>query len=488
MTSDWTAHFGLREDPFAAVGADEFFYLPPQLNQRLNLLLHLVQYSDLMLVATGPQGAGKTALGERLLADAGPRWRGCVVEGDPELDPQGFLARVVEGYEVPTRGPEGPDAAALLEAFLHGLRKGSTHPVLVVDDAHLLSPATLEEVVRLAGERERLGLAVVLLGEPQLLERLGRGAASGLLHVIDVPPLTPQQVAEYLELRLARAGHRGRSPFNDEAVQLLWKTSRGLPGLLNPAASRFLANRAAAGGRGVRGLLRRAGRALAHHPSAAGATLLGVAAAGTLAWWLGTPGQTTAPVTTTVPLPRVETVPVERPPPRAVQQTQPAPSARAAEPTRPPAVSRPEAARPAETAEARQPAPAVRAEPPAAEPAAPSRPADNVPKPPARAATRVGDEAWLLEQAPGNYTVQIFGSHEHEAVERFKRGSRLKDRLAWYRTSRNGRDWYVVVMGSYASRDAARRAIAALPAEVKRNNPWPRSLGAVQESIRSTAP
>ena len=50
MPTDWIQHFGLREDPFSS--GDEPFFLTPQLNQRVNLILHLVQYSDQMLVVT----------------------------------------------------------------------------------------------------------------------------------------------------------------------------------------------------------------------------------------------------------------------------------------------------------------------------------------------------------------------------------------------------------------------------------------------------
>jgi DamX protein len=123
--------------------------------------------------------------------------------------------------------------------------------------------------------------------------------------------------------------------------------------------------------------------------------------------------------------------------------------------------------------------------PPAREPAPNEPPRPPPPRPDTTAQEPFrGDEGWLLGQAPENYTVQLFGSHDRQAAERFKETHRVKDRLATYRTNRDGKDWYVVVTGSYTSRDAAQRAIQALPAEVKRNNPWPRNLASVQDSIR----
>ena len=101
MPTDWIQHFGLREDPFGS--GDDPFFLTPQLNQRINLILHLVQYSDQMLVVTGPRGSGKTALIGRLLSDAGPRWRACLLEASPEMDSGLLLSEVLAGFGLPER-------------------------------------------------------------------------------------------------------------------------------------------------------------------------------------------------------------------------------------------------------------------------------------------------------------------------------------------------------------------------------------------------
>jgi DamX protein len=511
MPTDWISHYGLREDPFADAGGDGPFLLTPQLNQRLNLLLHLVQYSELMLVVTGSRGSGKSTLLQRLLADAGPRWRPCVVEGDADLDPDALVARVVTAFDVPARPADAPDPMAVLQAFLQGLRKGSTQAVLLVDDAHLLPAASIDQLTRLAADRKRLRLAVVACGEPHLLERVVRSAGSGLLHVIDIPPLTEEQVSEYVELRLGRAGLKGRSPIGRDALHVLAKTGRGLPGLLNAAARQFLANRAEAGARGLRGLARATAKALARHRVAiAGAALgLGIVGGGTL-WLLAGPGDGPAMDSAPVPItmtpsgsprppdagpapqpppraPRIEVVPPGAPPGARVPAVPPAPQPPA--PPEPARASPPPAAASPDPVVAGAPSPATPPAPPSpTPPASATRLGDAPPPRAARPEGRGPDEAWLLAQPANSFTVQIFGSHDPRAAERFKAGNRLKDRTAMYRTSRGGKDWYVVVVGSYATREAAQRAVQGLPPEVKRNNPWPRNLATVQDSIRQAPP
>ena len=53
---------GLHTEPFSSDTQDEFFFLDPQRTQRLNMLYHLAQNSELLLVVTGEKGSGKTSL------------------------------------------------------------------------------------------------------------------------------------------------------------------------------------------------------------------------------------------------------------------------------------------------------------------------------------------------------------------------------------------------------------------------------------------
>jgi len=50
-----------------------------------------------------------------------------------------------------------------------------------------------------------------------------------------------------------------------------------------------------------------------------------------------------------------------------------------------------------------------------------------------------------------------------------------------YKTTRNGQPWYVLVSGAYATPAEAKRAVAALPAEVRAVNPWVKPLSQVKK-------
>ncbi|MBS0003422.1 MAG: outer membrane protein assembly factor BamD [Thioalkalivibrio sp.] len=121
-------------------------------------------------------------------------------------------------------------------------------------------------------------------------------------------------------------------------------------------------------------------------------------------------------------------------------------------------------------------APAERTAPTQSEPETQRRPA-------IAGATPDGSD-WIRTQPRNAFTIQILGLAREQGVRDFLARHRLDRETAWFRTERNGSDWIVAIAGSYPNAEAARGAIAALPAEVRRNQPWIRSFGSVQDAMR----
>ena len=65
---------------------DGLFFSTPALEQRLELLHHLVQFSDLRLVIRAPAGGGKTTLAKELLRRHGGAWHVVWIDVAPDLD------------------------------------------------------------------------------------------------------------------------------------------------------------------------------------------------------------------------------------------------------------------------------------------------------------------------------------------------------------------------------------------------------------------
>jgi len=155
------------------------------------------------------------------------------------------------------------------------------------------------------------------------------------------------------------------------------------------------------------------------------------------------------------PVRAADRTPMEAEPVRARPTPPPAPHTAAAEPRRP--------------AE-------VRAAPPTAVSGL-QRPAE------VRAAPQSRDVAWIRDQPRNAFTIQILGLGHERGVRDFLRQEALEGDVAWFQTERNGRAWFVAIFGSYPNAEAARAAIGDLPASVRRNQPWIRSFGSVQDAI-----
>lgn len=121
-------------------------------------------------------------------------------------------------------------------------------------------------------------------------------------------------------------------------------------------------------------------------------------------------------------------------------------------------------------------APAERTAPTRAEPEPQRRPA-------IAGATPDGSD-WIRSQPRNAFTIQILGLAREQGVRDFLARHRLERGTAWLRTERNGSDWFVAIAGSYPNAELARGEIASLPAEVRRNQPWIRSFGSVQDAMR----
>jgi DamX protein len=127
----------------------------------------------------------------------------------------------------------------------------------------------------------------------------------------------------------------------------------------------------------------------------------------------------------------------------------------------------------------------------AAQTNAPSSPPQSQPRPNGVVGGVLGDlrsAEWLLRQPATQYAIQLIALNDSGAFSGFVQRHNLAKNSAYFKTLRNGRDWYVLLYGLYPNADQARRAIAQLPAPLRRNAPWIRSLGSVHQSVETGNP
>lgn len=236
--------WNLREHPFQNVEDARFAYLSDQHHEGLARLIYLVENHRLGGVLTGPYGVGKTMVLELLGQQLRNRQDTHFTRIDYHPSSTRALARYIfsaMGYEdeVLNDVSEPMDAIRLLQKNRVDLR----HNTLVIDEAqairdlevhhflHLLMNITLVD-----DEQRAVGSAftIILSGYSDMTELLAQDESlcQRLQMLWQLEPLSPQQVAEYVQHRMRVAGGDIQI-FEEAAIEELARQSEGLPRQIN---------------------------------------------------------------------------------------------------------------------------------------------------------------------------------------------------------------------------------------------------------------
>lgn len=245
-TLSYLAHFGLAEAPFGLTPDTDFFYASPPHREALDTLLYALTSGEGFIRIVGAVGTGKTLLCRTLLAGLSPTSRALYLP-NPALDPAGILFAVAAELGFKVKGTESAyTVQRAIEARLIELARAGTQVVLVIDEAQALPPDSLETVRLLSNletEKRKL-ISIVLFGQPELdarLETIPQFKTRISFHDA-LRPLTRDELAAYLDHRLARAGlSPAAAPlFPARAVTALHAASGGVPRVANVIAHKAL--------------------------------------------------------------------------------------------------------------------------------------------------------------------------------------------------------------------------------------------------------
>jgi MSHA biogenesis protein MshM len=455
-------HFGLREAPFRITPHTEFFFSGANRGATLEALLYAITAGEGMVKVTGEVGSGKTMLC-RVLMERLPDRVETIYLAVPSLSRDEMLAAIAADLGIDTAGANTTKLVKLLQDRLIEIHTGGKQVVALIDEAHAMPLATLEEVRLLSNletNKEKL-LQIVLFGQPELDTHLNlphmRQLKERITHAFNLQPLPPREVKDYVSFRLRAAGYHGPDLFGPEALAIIADASEGLTRRINIYADKTLLAAFAAGTHTVTPDHARAAvtdtqivvtrRESTHRLGVAAA--LGLAVGIALGFGLAQFVRAPAPA-----------VAASAPPAAA------APAKAASAPPAAPAA-----------------APAVPAGAPVATPAAAQRPGDLI-------GARLAAGRELL--APGSgarFAVQLMVSdaRSREYLESWLTDAgRLVDPARLYVVPASGADIprMGVVFGSFAERSQAAEALEALPENLKQFRPYVRSIDALREDVR----
>lgn len=240
--------FGLQQSPFGLTPDTSFFYANAEHQEALNVLLVALQMGEGFIKVSGEVGTGKTLICRKLLNELADDANFITAYiPNPALTPSALRFALASELGLKVHRNMGQhQVMEVISSHLMQQRANGCRVVLVIDEAQALPVECLETVrllTNLETEKAKL-LQVVLLGQPELDERLARNELRQLRQRITfsycLKPMQANVIAGYLAHRLAVAGYQGPALFTLPLARRLHRASAGVPRVVNVLAHKAL--------------------------------------------------------------------------------------------------------------------------------------------------------------------------------------------------------------------------------------------------------
>lgn len=233
---DWE-RIGVVVPPFTIEADPRFMYLSTETRRALSKVSYMVEAGQGASVIVGEVGTGKTTLASWFHSryQRRPDFIAAKIDESPKKSGLLLLRRIAAEFGIRTRRAT-EDQLNEFRALLVEQSANGVLPLIIIDEAHELSPEQFVELRRLLNFRDPRGgkaFQLVLLGRPELDINLrevpdfnDRVATRSSLD-----PLTPEDTRSLIEYRLLAAGRDSKQTqlFTDDAVLPIWRETRGYP-------------------------------------------------------------------------------------------------------------------------------------------------------------------------------------------------------------------------------------------------------------------
>jgi general secretion pathway protein A len=242
--------YGLKQEPFRLAPDPRFLHLAEPHRNALRSMLEGVGGRKGLQVATGPVGTGKTTLlyglQHILSYEAAPErpMRSAFIV-NPTMTQEEYYEALLQELEVPPAATKPARLRALHELLLRTFKENG-NVVVIIDEAHLITPVLLEEIRLLLNldNYPKSVLQIILCGQPELLALLKKTELLALRQRVamysQLRVLTLAETRSYIAERLHVGGLHGENPFTSLAVEEIHRFSGGVPRVINLLCDRSL--------------------------------------------------------------------------------------------------------------------------------------------------------------------------------------------------------------------------------------------------------
>ena len=234
----YEAFYGLKEKAFNLNPDPEYFYLSREHEDAYMHLEYAISESKGFAVITGEVGSGKTTLINYLLYKLNLDINIGLITNTNIPAPQ-FLKAICREFEIDVDVREKVDIMEIFQDFLLERYAQNERVLLIIDEAQNISPEAMEEIRMLSNlEAEKSHLIqIILIGQPELKYKLQRNDLKQFAQRVSthyhINGLNKDEVNNYIRYRLKVGEAKNLNIFNEDAIELIYQNSLGIPRIIN---------------------------------------------------------------------------------------------------------------------------------------------------------------------------------------------------------------------------------------------------------------
>lgn len=235
----YNGFYNLKDSPFRLTPDPAFLYMTGRHREALAGLVYSVCNKAGLTVVAGDAGTGKTTLLHVLREWLEKRKFVTALCTNPMLTREEFFDLLLAQLGIECASLLKSRQLMALEKALPRYRAEGRRSVLIIDEAHRLSPELLEEIrllLNMETAQEKY-LDIIMAGQTELSETLARPDMRQLKQRIScycrLEPLTRDELREYVNHRMAQAGLPDQTVFPDHTMGMLHEYTQGIPRLVS---------------------------------------------------------------------------------------------------------------------------------------------------------------------------------------------------------------------------------------------------------------
>ncbi|MBT4884994.1 MAG: AAA family ATPase [Legionellales bacterium] len=242
---DHWCEFGLRKSPFSIEVNFVSGVKLGHFQDVIDSLRFFVSSPESFAIVSGHTGVGKTTILDAFILETEKRTY--KIKASSSLTTEELLENLLREFSLDI--PEyGVSDSAKLSLFLDEIGNYAESMILIIDDAHLLNMACINIILELINKQKDAGsLKIILAGRETLFERIIKQYTHSMINVrplhFIVSAVPEHQIKSYLHSCLVRANWPGILPeISTSCLKQIYELSAGVPCRINMAADKMLYN------------------------------------------------------------------------------------------------------------------------------------------------------------------------------------------------------------------------------------------------------